>query len=179
MFTATVVVVTLKPALVASAGIVNDAGTAAFALLDLKLTAIPPEGAVELRVTVQLDAAGGSTDTGLQEIPVRLGPCRMVTVPPAVEVEMAVPSGAAATPLRSWMEEDTFDVDPESVRVTAATTPFAIAVEFNPHTTHVELPTALLHESDLPAAVATGPAATLMKEKSVLEYVRVHWSAAG
>ena len=179
MFTATVVVVTLKLALVASAGIVNDPGTEAFALLDLKLTAIPPEGAAELRVTVHEEAAGGSTDAGLHEIPLKLGPCGMVIVPPAVEVEMAVLSGAAAAPLRSWIEEDVFDVNADIVRLTVATTPFAMVVEFKPHTTHVEAPIPLLHESDLLAAVVTGPAATLTEETSVLEYASVHWIAAG
>lgn len=72
-----------------------------------------------------------------------------------------------------------FVVLPETLNVKLATTPLEIPVLFNPQMIHTELPATLLHETDLPAAVATGPAAIVSEVKSVVEYWTVHWTAAG
>jgi hypothetical protein len=60
-------------------------------------------------------------------------------------------------------------VDGDSVRDTVATIPFEIAEEFRPHRTQFEMPGTLLQETNLLAAVAIGPAATLANEKSTGE----------
>ena len=67
----------------------------------------------------------------------------------------------------------------ETVRTTVATMPFPISVEFMPTSTQVSLPTAALQVRDLPAEVASLAAATVAAVKSVGEYFRVHWRAAG
>ena len=57
-------------------------------------------------------------------------------------------------------------VAPDTVRFTVATTPLGIAIEFNPHNTHVEVPEPLLQESDLFEGVL---ALMLTDEKSTAE----------
>ena len=60
-----------------------------------------------------------------------------------------------------------------------ATTPFGIPVVSNPEMMQVSVPGALLQVTDLLAPVAAGPAATVIEDTSLVEYVRVHSSDAG
>lgn len=65
------------------------------------------------------------------------------------------------------MIDDGSGAVPARVSVTVASTAFGMVVLFMPQAMHVELPAALVHDSDLPAAA--GPAATETDEKSFVE----------
>ena len=59
-----------------------------------------PLRAEEVSVTVQVDPVDGVINTGLQVNPFKLGG-RIVTVPPVVEVDIAVPVASAIMPFES------------------------------------------------------------------------------
>jgi hypothetical protein len=92
----------------------------------------------------------------------------MVTIDPEVVLEMSPPVPEVAIPLVSCTLEEVSNVDAETVNVTVAITPPAIAVWLTPYTIQVEVPATLLHEMIFPAAVAALPATTLIAEKSVV-----------
>jgi hypothetical protein len=60
-------------------------------------------------------------------------------------------------------------VEVETVREMVATTPLGIVASFKPDNTHLETPELVAHVTDLFAAVATGPAAIVIDEKSAVE----------
>jgi hypothetical protein len=117
---------------------------------------------------VQVVEPGGVTDIGLQVKPFKRGPWRIVTWPllPATGKDVAV--GLAAEPSAIWIVE-VVEFEFDKARVTAATTPFGIAVVFQPQTIHVSAPATLSQVIDFPAEVATGPGATLADVKSTVE----------
>jgi hypothetical protein len=88
---------------------------------------------------------------------------------PAVDVVIASPVGVADKPLVNSTTEEVFFVELDMVNDRVARTPFEIVLEFTPKTIHFRLPATLLHEIDLLAAVAAGPAVKLREEKSVVE----------
>jgi hypothetical protein len=160
-------VATGKLALVAPAGTNSDDWMIAWDVSSLSATVVPPDGAAELIVTRHVDGAGGMTESGVQEIAVTLWPlCWIVTVLPVVEVGIAKPGNDADTPLETWIAEDVSVVEPEIVKASVATTPFAMALELIPETTHLETPDVLLQLIDFPAAVAAAPAVTTSALKS-------------
>lgn len=118
--------VTENVAEVEPCGIVTDDGTIAPAGDELRFTVAPPLRAVEVSVTVQVDAVDGPIDTGLQVNPFKLGG-RIVTVPPVVEVATEAPVGSASIALENWTEEDVFVVEADNVSVRVATTLFESA----------------------------------------------------
>lgn len=81
-------------------------------------------------------------------------------VPPVPVTGVSMPSGKALIrPLSDTGIE--VSVAPEvSVRVTEATLPLAMVVAFMPEVTQMVEEDRLVHETDLPAAVRAGPAAT-------------------
>jgi len=83
----------VNPALVALAGTVNVAGTAAAALLLARLTLKPPLPAAAVSVTVQLSLPGPVIDALLQESTLSAPS----VVPVAVELSTAVPQPDSAT----------------------------------------------------------------------------------
>jgi len=133
---------------------------------ELNSTVAPPLGAATVNATVQDDPAGGVTDIGLHEKPFNPDGCRIVTVPSLVKVDKDVPVESADPAFASWSNEEISVVVFETVKDTVATTPSEMAVGFRPQTTHLATPAKLLQESDLFAAVATGPNATEADEKS-------------
>jgi hypothetical protein len=66
--------------------------------------------------------------------------------------------------------DDELAADADTFNATVAITPFAIVLEFIPHSTHVYVPVIPAHAIDFPAATAAGPASALMAVKSVDEY---------
>lgn len=67
VFAETALVATANVAVFAPAATVTETGSVAFVLLDLRVTTVPPVGAIELRVTVPADAAPPATDVGESE----------------------------------------------------------------------------------------------------------------
>ena len=64
---------TVNVAVVAPAATVTDAGTVALVELELKVTAMPPEGAAPLSVTVPVELVPPRTDVGETERETRDG----------------------------------------------------------------------------------------------------------
>ena len=93
----------------------------------------------------------------------------MVTAAPVVDVATEVLPGKADRPLDIPTAEEVFLVEPDIFIDTVARTPLVIPLAFRPQATHFVLPAVLLQETDLLAAVATAPAATVTVEKSVVE----------
>src|SRR5690348_5728743 len=118
--------VAVKAALVAPAVTVTEAGTLTAPLLLDRDTAAPPAGAACVSVTVHEDVPGALTVVGLHESLLRLVGPLTVMLPPVPVAETLAPFGATA---------DTFvtailtvpDAPPESVALTTATVPLAMA----------------------------------------------------
>ena len=158
---------------VAPVGIVTVVGTFAARDDELIATLAPGDTAGAVSATVHVDAAGAVRVTGMQEKPFKAGVCWMVTVPPLPDTVKEDPAGSAAEVLGSWTAVELLVVDDDSVKETLATTPLEIVVEFRPHRTQLNTPEPPLQETDLFAALAAGPTATLANEKSTEEYDRV------
>jgi hypothetical protein len=159
--------VTENVAEVEPCGIVTVAGTFARAGEALSAIVAPPLSAAEVSATVQVDPAGGVSDVGLHDKPLKTGVWRIVTVPPLAEVDIPAPAESAEKPSVSWTDEDVSAVEFAKVKVTEARTLFGIVIELRPHTKHVAVPEPLLQESDLFASA--DPAAKLADVKSVVE----------
>src|SRR5690242_11020912 len=165
--------VAVNPAVVAPAATVTEAGTLTAPLLLDRDTVAPPPGAPCVSVTVHEDVPGALTVVGLHETLLRLVGALTVMLPPVPVAEALVPSGATA---------DTFvtailtvpDAPPESVALTTATVPLAIAVWLSPDNTQVYDPLPLEQLIDLDAAVAAGPADTLKLGRLAALKVRVN-----
>jgi len=89
-------------------------------------------------------------------------------VPPVVDVFKDFPAASAAELFVSCTAEDECVVEPATVNVTVATTPFENAVVFSPHNIHVVEPAPPPQERVLLAPVDAGPAATVAAEKSAV-----------
>ena len=63
---------------------------------ELRLIVAPPLPAAELRSKVQVDTVAGVIDIGLQVKPFSTGVCKMVTVPPLADAEIAAADEFAA-----------------------------------------------------------------------------------
>jgi hypothetical protein len=101
--------------------------------------------------------------------PFSRGICAIVTGALPPEAVSEAPVGSAAELFASCTVEDVFNVDVDTVRVTAATTPLGIAVLFQPQRMQVWAPVPLSQVVDLPAPVAPELGATVADEKSVVE----------
>lgn len=141
-------------------GMVRPAGEAA------RETAAPPLGAADVRLTVQVAVADLLRDIGLQESPFKPG--WIVTMPPVVDVSRDLPAASAAELFVTCTAEEECAVEPETVNVTVATTPFGNAVVFSPHNIHVVEPAPPPQERVLLAPVDAGPATTVAAEKSAV-----------
>ena len=98
----TVVVLMLNVPVEAPAAIVTDAGTVNAALLSVRVTRAPPDGAPALSVTVQVLEAFGPSELGLHatELIPDGGPAEpAVTTPPVAVTAVALPDGSEATAL--------------------------------------------------------------------------------
>jgi hypothetical protein len=159
----TAVAVAVKVALAAPAATVTDAGTVTFALLLESATAKPPAGAGAVSATEQLVVAGGVSEAELHVSPLSA----LVAAACEIETELPLPMTNAEVPVvetpmgeLSRMDEKVLSVVGETVNVAVAITPLAIVLAFMPVSRQVYEPPVPAHESDLPAAVASGPAAT-------------------
>lgn len=166
----TVWLVTLNGMEVAPGGTVTADGTTAAVEDELSAMVAPDPDAGAVSATVQVETPGGVTDTGLQVKPFKPPVCGIVTVAPLPEADKDAAAGSVAPVFGSWITEAVLLVEGDTVRDTVATTPLEIAEEFRPHRTQLDTPgTLLLQETNLPAALADGPAATLADEKSIGE----------
>jgi hypothetical protein len=136
---------------------------------ELRLMIVPPLPADELRSTVQVEPAAGLNVIGMHEKPSSVTFGTIVTIPPLLAMGRFEAPAPTAMSLMNWIWEDVFLVEVETVKETVATTPLGIGVAFNPETMQREVPALLAQVTDLPAPVATGPAAIVAAEKSAVE----------
>jgi hypothetical protein len=142
----------------APAGMVTDAGTVTAELLTERDTAAPPAGAARLSPTVQPELLPPVTEAGLQLSVDSIGWAMAVTVivPPVGVKTEPVPSAIAPIGLTRLMGM----VAADGVRTNAreAITPSAMAFWFMPLARQMDEPADEAHETDLPPAIADGPA---------------------
>ena len=111
-------------------GIVSEAGTVRLVELEVRPMVPPPE---PLRVTVQVLEALGAKDAGVHAMELtELTTAPTLTVPPVPDTGIESPVGEAPILVRVTGRLPL----PDGVTDTVATTPFEIALEFIPHTTH-------------------------------------------
>ena len=122
-----------------------------------------------LSVTVQEPEAPEPRLPGVQASPVMAGAAgtEPVTEPPVTVKAVKVPAGSAANAFVILIGAEA--VPTESVTLTVATTPFAMAVAFAPDKMHVELPEREVHDKVLPARSALVPAASVTDTRLVGE----------
>ncbi|MBV6466434.1 MAG: hypothetical protein PGMFKBFP_01747 [Anaerolineales bacterium] len=89
------------------------------------------------------------------------------------------PFGSEATPEDMVTAVEVLTVEAERVTATVATTPFGMVVVLKPNTRQFKDPDTGLQVTDLPAAVATAPAFTVMEDTSAAEYPMLHCREAG
>jgi hypothetical protein len=154
----TAVVVTVKLAVDDPALTVTALGTVAFALLLCSATLVLL-AAAPLKLTVQVDDAGGVTVAGLQVRFVRMMTgWLMVTnpLPPVIEMPLPLPSDANAPEM--YTSADVSVALEEIWKVTETILPLAMTVVLNPATIHRTSPAdGLLHVAVFPAAEAAAP----------------------
>lgn len=160
-------------------GMVRVDGMPAPAGDEVSVTVSPPLGAAEDNWTVHVAVDGGVIDTELQENPFKPSAV-IVTVPTVADIgNLEPPASDASVVVVSWSDEEVSVVELDTVSDTVATTPLAIVVALGPDRTQITDPGCGLHDRDLFAAVAAGPAENVAAEKSAVEYLRVHSSEAG
>ena len=162
-----------KPALVEPEATATDAGTlSAVRLLDSEMIA-PPEPAACDSDTVQEETAPDPRLVGVHVNRFTTVVARTVIVPPAPVTGRV--SALAEEPSAFAIPSGALDTSPgASVAFTTATTPLSITLLLNPRSTQIVAAAPEEHEMALPAAVALGPAMTVIEAIAVAEYVRVH-----
>ena len=126
------VAVARKVPLLEPAGMVSEVGTVR--AVELELRAIVPP-ADPLRVTVQVLEALGANVPGLHAIELmELTPAATLTVPPTPVTAIGPPEGEAPILLLIVTGRALL---PDRVTDTVAMTPLEMALEVNPHATHV------------------------------------------
>ncbi len=176
----TVPAVTVKVVELAPCGMVTgEVGTMAAPLDDETVIAEPPLGAAEVSAMVQVELAVGLIVRGVQENPFNPGVWLMVTVPPVVETAMEAAIESVPRLFASWSVVEVFEVVLDSFTEAVAATPFAIVAAFMPQSMQLTPPEMGLQIMDLPAAVATGPAAMVTDATSAPAYFSVHATAEG
>jgi hypothetical protein len=148
-------------------------GTVTVALLLDSATAVPPVGAVPLRVTVQLAVAGPVTVPGVQLSELTASRVGSVIDPPDafVGIDFPAPSEVEAPENERGIE---VAADDAICKLTEAKVPLETTVVFRPKTRHVIDPDPFEHESDLPAAVATAPTDALAEVTLAAGKLSVH-----
>ena len=166
--------VALNEAVEAPPATVNDAGTGSKVSVLVRFTEEPPEGATSERVTVQVVIPPAATEVGEQVRELIAG---MVTVPPTDVMPSAVADESEAT---------AFDRPTEvvvavelSTPVKYAKTPDPTVLSFKPLNRQVDELVEFEQITDLPAAVAAGPAVIEALPISLDAYVIVHWREVG
>jgi hypothetical protein len=143
MVGALVEAVTVKFADTAPAATVTLAGLVRKSDEPLRVTTAPPAGAAEASVTTHAVEAPGTIVVGLQLRDETGGPDDPPPVPPAAASASELP--VAFTP-KVWLKLVAIAVVPDvRLKVTEATTPFAMMFEFIPLTTHVYSPEFVVH----------------------------------
>jgi len=164
----------MKVALVCPAGTVTVAGMVTFALLLASETANPLLGAASVKDRPQDVLPGVLSVMAVQISPPKEAPvvaCVIVPDPPVVGI--VVPSAVEATTLASCTGIVVVDGLEAIWNVAVATVPSAMTLPFRPKIRQM-LPE---QETDLPAFVAEGPAATVTPVMSD-EKLKVHWRPA-
>jgi len=161
--------VLVKLPVVAPAATVTDAGVVSAVLLSDTVTAVPPVGAADEIVTVQLVLPPDTTDVGVHVSPVTVGAVTWPTaiVPPVAVAPVDIPPADTAIALLSGSATDALLVELK-VTETIATTPLAIVLVFIPDVRHVSVPEPVTQFRLLPAAVRAAPAAALIEVTSAV-----------
>lgn len=92
-----------------------------------------------------------------------------IVFPVVVTGVIPCPFASEATPEDMVIAVELLAVEAERVTATVATTPLAMVVVLKPNTRQFSDPDTGLQVTDLPAAVATAPALTVMEETSAAE----------
>ena len=155
-------------------------GTVTIALLLDSPTIVPRAGAGPLIVTLHRAVPGPAIVPGpqLREVTLSAAATEMVMVPPDVVVGIDFP---AASVVEAPDSERGIDAVAEGAIciLRSAKSPSEITVVLMPTTRQVMDPSAFAQESDLPAAVAAGPADARIEATLIAGKVRVHWKPTG
>jgi hypothetical protein len=130
------------------------------------VTVRPPDGAGADKATVHAVEPGVVTIAGAHARPVTVYGEVMVTWPPVAVTLRVVSLGVTPLLFSTWIGNMPI-ADSDTVKVAVATTPVLIVVVLRPNSMHVYDPELPLHETDLPAATAAGPATTVTELKVV------------
>lgn len=130
------------------------------------VTVKPPDGAGADKATVHAVEPGVVTIAGAHARPVTVYGEVMVTWPPVAVTLTVVSLGVTPLLFSTWIGKVPI-ADSDTVKVAVATTPVLIVVVLRPNSMHVYDPELPLHETDLPAATAAGPATTVTELKVV------------
>src|SRR5690349_21589092 len=147
--------------LAAPAGADTVAGTVTAGLLLDRAIVSAAEGAAD-KVTMQLELPPGEMVPGLHVIPVTLigAPCPAETFPPVAVT--GIPAAAGDAPIGFVTATEALVKLAVVVTEATATTPFEMVLAFMPAARHIYVPLPGLQITDLPAAVAAGPAVTVI-----------------
>ncbi len=126
--------VAVKVADVEPVGTVTEAGVVSNALLLDKETKVPPGGAALVRETVQTLVAPEARVDGLQPSELKLELRTVIVLPLPVSARF---NPVGSVPIVAVTPTAVVLADGAIVRLTAATTPSVIAVEFRPQATHM------------------------------------------
>jgi hypothetical protein len=125
----------------APAATVTEAGTDRAALLSDRVMTVPPAGAAPLRLTVQVEVPEPAMLVGVQFSPDRVVVGGRVIVPVVPRDVMKSPAEDEAKLLLTSTTRLGLVLE-DNVKVTLATTPLGMAVEFAPANRHVIVPAA-------------------------------------
>jgi hypothetical protein len=166
----TAAAVTVKSPAAEPAAITTEDGIVTLAVETMPVfTASPAVGAGADTVTVHVAEPGVVTVAGEQTSPVTAYTGLIITSPPIPVMLTGIPLSMAPLLLVTWMVEDVLVVVGDTVNVAVATMPSLSAVLLIPNSRHLYDPGLPLHETDFPAATATGPGTTLTAVKSPAE----------
>ena len=171
----TVNTVAVKVPVVWPAVTVMFAGTVTLALLLERPTVVPPVGAAELSVTVQVEEPGEFTGE-LHDRPLTV--C-IVTLPPRLDAEICDPFTSTATGFEIPIAAEPAGAADATVKLTFAMIPLVTTPPCVPDKTHSMLPEPDEQVTAVFAADAAAPVVTTTPEKSAAGYVMVHWIPLG
>ena len=144
---------------------VTEPGTVNAMLLSARLTTVPPLGAGNDSVTVQVVDPPEAIVLGLHCSDETVG--KTVIVPPVPVMLASVPLGSAPKILLNGRESSVLLLEGDRIAVTTATVPLLMAVGCEPVATQVILPDPAAQVRVSPMEVSAEPAIMLTEETAV------------